>query len=90
MKYSYVKRPIPIQAWLWEGEDKSAFPDFLQNRNDVNVVDGILFVWTLEGVTLRDSPGEHCYIVKGVDGELYTCKPEIFEKSYMPAAECRL
>ena len=34
---------------------------------------------TLEG-TMRASVGD--YIIKGVNGEFYPCKPDIFEKTY--------
>jgi len=34
---------------------------------------------TLEGV-LRATPG--CYIVRGIEGEIYPCKKEIFEATY--------
>ena len=38
---------------------------------------------TLEG-TMRASYGD--YIIKGVKGEFYPCKPDIFEMTYSPAA----
>lgn len=38
---------------------------------------------TLEG-TMRATPGD--YIIKGVQGEFYPCKPDIFEQTYEPAA----
>ena len=38
-----------------------------------------LLVHTLEG-TMRADIGD--YIVKGVDGEFYPCKADIFEKTY--------
>jgi hypothetical protein len=37
---------------------------------------------TLEG-TMRASPGD--WIITGVNGEKYPCKPDIFEKTYEPA-----
>lgn len=38
-----------------------------------------LFIPTLEG-EMRADP--HDYIIKGVNGEFYPCKPDIFEKTY--------
>lgn len=38
-----------------------------------------VIVDTLEG-KMKASPGD--YIIKGVQGELYPCKPDIFEKTY--------
>jgi hypothetical protein len=37
---------------------------------------------TLEG-DMRANPGD--WIIKGVNGEFYPCKPDIFEKTYEPA-----
>lgn len=38
-----------------------------------------LEIETLEG-TMKANVGD--YIIKGVDGEIYPCKPDIFEKTY--------
>ena len=38
-----------------------------------------IFIPTLEGV-MRADPYD--YIIKGVNGEFYPCKPDIFEKTY--------
>lgn len=41
--------------------------------------DGKLMIDTLEG-NMKANVGD--YIIKGVQGELYPCKPDIFEKTY--------
>lgn len=43
-----------------------------------------LIIHTLEG-DLRADPGD--YIITGVNGEKYPCKPDIFEKTYEPYEE---
>jgi hypothetical protein len=43
-----------------------------------------LIIPTLEG-HMRASKGD--WIIKGVNGEFYPCKPDIFEKTYEPADE---
>lgn len=43
------------------------------------VTDVDVIIETLEG-PLHASPGD--YIITGVNGEQYPCKPEIFEKTY--------
>lgn len=50
----------------------------------VSMVDGTkcIAVSTLEGV-MRATYGD--YIIKGVQGEFYPCKPSIFEETYEPA-----
>ena len=41
-----------------------------------------LTICTLEG-NMQASPGD--WLIRGVNGELYPCKPDIFEKTYEPA-----
>ncbi|WPZ36720.1 hypothetical protein T8K17_11295 [Thalassobaculum sp. OXR-137] len=43
---------------------------------------GSIDITTLEGV-MTASPGD--WIIKGVKGEFYPCKPDIFEATYEPA-----
>lgn len=40
---------------------------------------GFMLIATLEGV-MQAKPGD--YIIKGVEGEFYPCKPDIFAKTY--------
>ena len=40
---------------------------------------GVILINTLEGV-MKAMPGD--YIIKGVQGEVYPCKPDIFEATY--------
>lgn len=72
----YRKKPVVIEAIKFEGN----FPeieDFV--GGDANFRDGELIVATLEG-PLRAAPGD--WIIKGVKGEFYPCKPDIFEATY--------
>lgn len=74
----YIKKPVVIEAVIWDGnkvsEVREAFEKsvIIRYGNEVHVT-------TLEGV-MKASPGD--YIIEGVNGELYPCKPEIFEKTY--------
>jgi len=84
---SFRKKPIVIQAFRL-GIDN--IPDWFMDRvstneiilrgerNDLREAD----IHTLEGV-MRANKGE--WIIKGVGGEVYPCKPEIFEATYEPA-----
>lgn len=52
--------------------------------------DGSIFIQTLEG-EMRANPGD--WIIKGIKGEFYPCKPDIFKATYEPLiatelAEC--
>ena len=51
------------------------------NKNRTNK---LLFIKTLEGNHLA-SVGD--YIIKGVQGEFYPCKPDIFEQTYEEVQE---
>jgi len=42
-------------------------------------IDGEALISTLEG-NLVASPGD--YIIRGIDGEYYPCKPDIFNETY--------
>lgn len=90
----FRKKPVVIEAfqlderglveedWFWDAvsnntiitHDFGKFPDAP--------------VWceikTLEG-TMKANTGD--YIIKGVNGEIYPCKPDIFEKTYEPVEE---
>jgi len=50
---------------------------------DAEFRDGELLVATLEG-PLRAAPGD--WIIKGVAGKLYPCKPDIFDAAYEAVA----
>jgi hypothetical protein len=45
-------------------------------------VNGVMLIPTLEG-TMAANSGD--YIIRGVAGEFYPCKPDIFERTYEPA-----
>jgi hypothetical protein len=45
---------------------------------------GGIYIPTLEGVVVA-SPGD--WIIRGVKGEFYPCKPDIFEATYEPEAK---
>ena len=45
----------------------------------LNIAEAVVFIRTLEG-DMKISNGD--YIIKGVNGEFYPCKPDIFEKTY--------
>lgn len=88
----YRKKPVVIEAVQWTGQNHREMNDFLGGkpdeymaaygnnfRIDHNKVEGGLIIITLEGehiATIND------YIIKGVKGEFYPCKPDIFEQTY--------
>jgi hypothetical protein len=82
----YRKKPSIIEAIQFTGDnykDCHFFIGGLQGRNydpTLNYPN----IRTLEGV-MRISVGD--YIIKGVDGEFYPCKPDIFNKTYEKVEE---
>ena len=85
----FKKKPVTIEAIQWTGENIAEIIEFVKGdvRIDAELNDGQtsrreLHINTLEGV-MHASKGD--WIIKGVQGEFYPCKPDIFEKTYDPA-----
>lgn len=75
----YIKKPIPIEAIQWDGTNSKEILDFMGDNNPIFSTNGIITINTLEGPM---SAPIGSYIIKGIDGEFYPCKKEIFESSY--------
>lgn len=83
----FRKKPVVIEAVKYTGINGRIADDlatFMGAPANVVEVDGKLCVSisTLEGDMLA-SPGD--WIIRGVQGEFYPCKPDIFEATYEPA-----
>jgi hypothetical protein len=76
----YVKKPIEIEAVKWSGTNKDEVLAFAGQGILINN-DLTLIIPTLEG-NMEALIGD--YIIKGVKGEFYPCKPDIFEVTYSP------
>ena len=79
----FRKKPVEIEAvkfdgWNWAecyqfmSDEVLVFPQVLEEREHIEIK-------TLEG-TMTASRGD--WIIKGVNGEFYPCKPDIFAKTY--------
>lgn len=84
MKMKYKKKPVEIEAIQFEDtpERVCEIAAFLGGDLRVNYEDKdnpYIPIETLEG-TMKASVGD--YIIKGVKGEFYPCKPDIFEATY--------
>ena len=80
----FRKKPVVIEAVLWNGTQVSEVTEWIEDalHNDTIMRFGDKVVLkTLEGNMIAN-PGD--YIIKGVKGELYPCKPDIFEQTYEP------
>ncbi|WP_202988175.1 hypothetical protein [Pseudomonas typographi] len=91
----FSKKPVVIDAVLWTGKNLQEVIAFIDGPPDVRsthagekwedyeriVAAHGLKIYTLEG-KMSASVGD--WIIKGVKGELYPCKPDIFEMTYEP------
>lgn len=90
----YRKKPVVIEAFKYDGDlmdskgnyyiPKWAEIAFLKEEIFYDSLEEDLppcelFIKTLEG-DMHVSVGD--YVIKGVNGEMYPCKPDIFEKTY--------
>jgi hypothetical protein len=102
MNYKFRKKPVVIEAFQMTKErrnDNSDWPEWLNlawNKpwhevgavNSENWPHGTgedrLMIHTLEG---KMTVEWNDFIIQGVNGELYSCKPDIFEKTYEEVKE---
>lgn len=73
----YRKKPVVIDAIQFTGDNDIEIMNLFSGK--INRGEHCLHIHTLEGV-MRAEVGD--WIIKGVAGELYPCKPDIFEKTY--------
>jgi hypothetical protein len=74
----FRKKPLVIEAVQFIGNDAECLAFCPIAREPVDNKDNLI-IPTLEG-EMRVSFGD--WIIKGVNGEFYPCKPDIFEKTY--------
>lgn len=82
----YRKKPVVIEAVQWIGENLDEVLAFCPTAGCFKK--GIETV----GVIIPTLEGDHLarvgdYIIKGVKGEFYPCKPDIFEQTYEEVIE---
>lgn len=73
----YKKKPIIISAVKWDGTNLQEIFSFTNNK--AMMKNNILIIPTLEGTMATDVGS---YIIKGVKGEYYPCRGDIFEDTY--------
>ena len=74
----YRKKPVVIEALLFTGHNWFAVEGFC-GKAAIGMIGGDVLIGTLEG-DMRAQPGD--MIIKGVQGEFYPCKFDIFEQTY--------
>ena len=87
---TYRKKPVEIEAVQFNGFDATSGQVILSERPEWLISEfgnRVLFFGEKDTLTIKTLEGEHIasigdYIIKGVKGELYPCKPDIFELTY--------
>jgi len=85
----YRKKPVVIEAIQWNGKNFDQISQFIgenhghkkahEDAEEAAIKSGKYYISTLEGI-MTASKGD--WIIKGVSGEFYPCKPEVFETTY--------
>lgn len=77
----YRKRPVEVEAVQWHGESNclEVFKFLGMEHADDEMDHSVIYIDTLEGV-MEVHPGD--WVIRGVQGEYYPCKSEIFAATY--------
>ena len=79
MWIKFRKKPIVIEAILWDGKKETADAVEQKAKRKISWGGGNIYIFTPEG-TMIANRGD--WIIKGVMGEFYPCKNNIFELTY--------
>lgn len=80
----YMKKPVEIEAIQWTGDNYREVSEFVGKMLLYEASESSLIIGTLEG-DMRASVND--YIIKGIQGEFYPCKPDIFHDTYDEVGE---
>lgn len=78
----YRKKPVVVQALQWDGANVDEVLDFISTKGLVRrstIDNSRIYIDTLEG---EMTASKDDWIIQGVKGEFYPCKPDIFEATY--------
>lgn len=83
----FRKKPVVIDAEQWfPGKFVDGVTEIIHDPGDgTTQSNGYGVISTLESNQFKVMPGD--WIITGVKGEKYACKPDIFEMTYEPAAD---
>jgi hypothetical protein len=85
----FRKKPVVIEAWQFTGQGRWEWPEWLKGHPTAALLihEKYATPWisidTLEG-RMRADVGD--WIIQGVKGEVYPCKPDIFAATYEEVA----
>ena len=80
MVQNFRKKPVVIEALQWTGKNLDEVKEFASGTAGAFYTKfGYLYINTLEGTM---NVGLNDWIIKGIHGEFYPCKPDIFKQTY--------
>lgn len=75
----YTKKPVTIEAVQYIGNNWREIENFTSGNSRRSEDSDSLIIKTLEGQHIASI---NDFIIKGIKGEFYPCKPDIFELTY--------
>ena len=75
----YQTNPCEIEAIQWDGNNVAEICNFMEDSENYKFNKSELYIDTLEGVMKAN---QYDYIIRGLRGEYYPCKPDVFHKKY--------
>src|SRR3972149_998065 len=75
----FIKKPVVVEAIQWTGNNAKEISDFAGKNVYYYLCDEIFDVRTLEGEMILT---KNNWLIKGVKGEFYPCRDDIFRESY--------
>ena len=96
-KMKYKKKPVVIEAIQWNGKNTKQVLEFMGQKVDLSnpIAQDRFYDYELSlknGWKITTLEGGHIasindFIIKGIKGEFYPCKPDIFELTYEKVEE---
>jgi len=83
----FTKKPVTIEAVLFDGTNELEVADFIDGAYGLGIFTDEKDDFTITYLVIEPLEGNHKadigdYIIKGVQGEFYPCKPDIFRATY--------
>lgn len=85
----FRKKPVVVEAIQWNGKNFDEIMNFMQefHGHKVNYENAEELAYKTKELNIRTLEGNmtascNDWIIKGVNGEFYPCKPSIFKKTY--------
>ena len=87
----FRKKPVEIEAMLFDGSDESAWAIMKWAHEGLHPANNAIILRGWHELMVRTLEGQHVasigdWIIKGVKGEFYPCKPDIFALTYEAVA----